>query len=151
MSDSGMPNVERAVEYFRTGYNCAQAVFSTYGTLMGLDADTCLKVACPFGGGMGRMQHDCGAVTGAFMAIGLRHGKGTGDGEEKKSRTYGLVREFARRFEEKHGSINCRSLLECDITTESGHLRAKELGLFQTRCEKYVRDASIILEEMLEL
>jgi C_GCAxxG_C_C family probable redox protein len=151
MNDNGMLNALKAVEYFRNGYNCAQSVLAAYGPRLGLDEDTCLKVACSFGAGMGRMQHDCGAVTGAFMALGLRYGKGSGDGEEKKSRTYDFVREFARRFEEMHGSINCLALLECDITTESGHLRAKELGLFQSRCEAYVRDASRILDGMLGL
>jgi C_GCAxxG_C_C family probable redox protein len=151
MSSGGMTNADRAVDCFRNGFNCAQAVASTYGPLLGLDEDTCLKIACPFGGGMGRLQHVCGAVTGAFMVLGLRHGKGIGDGEERKAKSYELVRELARRFEEMNDSVICRSLLECDITTESGHQRAKEQGLFQTRCEKYVRDASIILDDMLDL
>jgi len=46
-------------------------VLSTYGTRSGLDRETGLKVAGAFGAGMARMGETCGAVTGAFMVIGL--------------------------------------------------------------------------------
>ena len=34
-----------------------------------------LKVSGAFGGGMGHLGETCGAVTGAFMLIGLKYGK----------------------------------------------------------------------------
>lgn len=151
MNGEGMTIADKAVDLFRNGFNCAQSVAASYGPLLGLDEDTCLRIACPFGGGMGRMQHVCGAVTGAFMVLGLSYGKGIGEGEERKARSYDLVREFSHRFEEINGSVVCRTLLECDISTESGLEQARELGLFHTRCEKFVKDASLLLEDMLDL
>ena len=63
---------EQAVRKFRKGFNCSQAVLSVYAEEFGLCRETALKIACGYGGGMGRMALTCGAVTGAFMVIGLR-------------------------------------------------------------------------------
>jgi C_GCAxxG_C_C family probable redox protein len=71
---------ERATQCFSEGFNCSQAVLSAFGPEMGLDCETALRVAGMFGAGMGRMGNVCGAVTGAFMVIGLKYSK-TQDGE----------------------------------------------------------------------
>ena len=36
---------EKAVELFKSGYNCSQAVFAAYADLFGFDEDTALKVS----------------------------------------------------------------------------------------------------------
>ena len=66
--------VETAVETFAKGFNCAQAVFSTYAPILGISEREALQVATGFGAGMGRLQEVCGAITGAFMLIGCKHG-----------------------------------------------------------------------------
>ena len=144
-----MNNSEKALSCFRDSFNCSQAILSTYGPIFGVDHDTCLKIACPFGAGMGRMQEVCGAVSGAFMVIGLKYGRYQLEDTESKDNTYGLVREFAGRFIKLHGSISCSTLLGCDITTDEGMQEAKEKNIFVEKCEKYVRDSAEILEEML--
>ena len=50
-----MNRVERAVSCFKGGFNCSQALLSTYGTQFGLNREMALKVSGAFGGGMGRM------------------------------------------------------------------------------------------------
>jgi C_GCAxxG_C_C family probable redox protein len=144
-----MSTSDRAASVFADGYNCAQAVFSTAAPRLGLDGETAAKVATSFGGGMARMGGTCGAVTGAFMAIGLARGNGLPADRETKERTYVVALEFVKRFMERNGSIVCRDLLGCDIGTHEGHERAKQRGLFDTVCAKLVRDSVAILEEML--
>ncbi|MFZ4394993.1 MAG: C-GCAxxG-C-C family protein [Kiritimatiellia bacterium] len=63
------------------------------------------------GGGMGRMAQTCGAVTGAYMVVGLKYGAATGD-REAKEKTYRLVRECAAQFRAKNGSLACKDLLD---------------------------------------
>jgi len=111
--------------------------------------EECLKAACAFGAGMGRMQGVCGAVTGAFMALGMKYGSSTEGEEWKKQLTYRQVQEFVRKFEILHGSIICRNLLGCDISTDEGLKFAKESGLFAIKCRKYVMDSVEILESMM--
>ena len=140
---------EQAVRKFRKGFNCSQAVLSVYAEEFGLCRETALKIACGFGGGMGRMALTCGAVTGAFMVIGLKYGNVDANEKEIKEKTYGLVREFARRFEKRNGSSICRELLGCDISEPEGLRSAKENGLFTSVCPGLVREAVEILEEMM--
>ena len=138
-----MNRIELAVSRFAEGFNCSQAVFSAYAE--GID-QTALKIAAGFGGGMGRMAGTCGAVTGAMMVLGLRFGGATPD-REAKERVYAKIREFADRFKARNGSLTCRDLLGCNISTVDGYEAAK--SLFTTTCPKYVRDACEMLEEML--
>jgi C_GCAxxG_C_C family probable redox protein len=142
-----MDNAERAVSCFKQGYNCSQAVVSVYGEQFGLSRETALKVSAGFGGGM-RMAETCGAVTGAFMVIGLKHGATEAEDKIAKENTYKLVREFADKFKSRNGSVMCKELLGCDISTPEGAKTAQEKDLFATLCTKLVRDAAEILEEL---
>jgi C_GCAxxG_C_C family probable redox protein len=145
-----MSQVEQADSCFEEGFSCSQAVFSTYAPQLGLDRESALKVAGPFGGGMGGLGNTCGAVTGAFMVIGLKHGRLRVDDIETKERVYSLVKEFARRFASRNGSILCRELLGHDISTPEGRSLARDKGLFDTICPKLVQDAAEIIEQILE-
>jgi C_GCAxxG_C_C family probable redox protein len=142
-----MNRSEKALEYFRNRFNCSQSVFAVFGKDYGLSEDNCLKISCAFGGGMGRQQHTCGAVTGALMAIGLKYGKALNDPEEKKQETYLKTRELFRRFTELNGSVNCKVLLDgLDMNDPDDNQRIMERKLFDIRCEKYVADAVKIVE-----
>lgn len=140
---------EQAVNIFKEGSNCSQAVISVYAEELGLSQNMALKIAQGFGGGMGRMAQTCGAVTGAFIVLGLKYGNTDINDKEAKERIYGLVREFSHRFESRNSSIVCRELLGCDISTPKGVLAAKENGLFTSVCPKMVRQAVEILNEMI--
>jgi C_GCAxxG_C_C family probable redox protein len=144
-----MNNVDRAVACFREGFSCSQAILSTYGRELGMDKDMALGVSGSFGGGMASMAETCGAVTGAFMVIGLKYGKTKADDEEAKKKTYVLVREFVDRFKSRNGSIVCRELLGYDISIPEGMKAVKEKKLIATLCPQFVEDAAEILEDIL--
>ncbi|MFA5367047.1 MAG: C-GCAxxG-C-C family protein [Dehalococcoidia bacterium] len=144
-----MNRIDKAVSLFNEGFNCSQSVFCAFAVDMGVERDVALKTAQSFGGGMAQMGETCGAVTGAFMAIGLKYGRTRPDDDEAKRRTYALVREFVEKFRARNGSIICRELLGCDIGTPEGNRIAKNKELFSTVCPGFVRDAVNILEEIL--
>lgn len=143
-----MSDADKAVACFKEGFSCSQAVFSTFAPELGLERDLALKIAGSFGGGMGRMAETCGAVTGAYMALGLKHSASVVD-PASKGENYAKVREFARMFKEKNGSTVCFELLGCDISTEEGMKEFKEKDLINQLCANFVRDAAVILEEIL--
>jgi len=142
--------IERATSCFEQGFSCSQAILCAYAPQFGLDRELALRVSGAFGGGMARMGATCGAVTGAFMVIGLRHGKIRAEDEEAKEKTYSLVAQFVDLFRQRNGSILCRELLGCDISTPEGRMVAQETGVSAARCPKFVRDAAEILEQILE-
>jgi C_GCAxxG_C_C family probable redox protein len=144
-----MNRTEIALCLFRRGFSCSQAVAAAFAPDLGLDRDAALRLAQPFGGGIARRADWCGAVTGAFIAIGLKHGRDRAEDTAARDKTYALVNALADRFEARHGHIRCRDLLGCDIGTPEGQKQAEALKLHQTKCEDLVRDAAAILEELL--
>ena len=144
-----MNKVKQAVACFRSGFSCSQAILSTYGKELGLDKNTALKLSGTFGGGMAGMAETCGAVTGAFMIIGLKYGKTKPKDEGSKRKAYALVKDFVRKFKAKHGSIVCRELAGYDISTPKGMQAFKNKNLIDTLCPKFVQHAAEILEEIL--
>ncbi len=143
-----MDKSEKAAELFKKGFNCSQAVFTAFAPELGVDEQSALKLACPFGAGMARMQNTCGAVTGAFMAIGLKYGKSAEGDTESRDRSYRLTQEFAKQFTAMHGTIECRTLLGADINTPEGQKVIQEKELFKTLCLQLVRDAAMIAEKL---
>jgi C_GCAxxG_C_C family probable redox protein len=143
-----MGDVDVAVQSFRSGCACSQAVLGAYGPRYGLDEDRAMRVAAGFAGGM-RLAETCGAVTGAFMVLGLAYcGDGCRTAEGRKA-AYGAITSFAEKFRKSHGSLVCRELLGCDITTPEGARTAHEQGLFRTKCVQLVRDAAELVESAL--
>ncbi|MFW9881012.1 MAG: C-GCAxxG-C-C family protein [Candidatus Thorarchaeota archaeon] len=144
-----MSKVEDAISTFKNDFNCAQSVLSTFSTQYGLDRNIALKISTGFGGGMGRLGNTCGAVTGAFMVIGLRYGMGINNGNSAKEKTYELIREFSHRFQNINRSLICKELLGCDISTHDGIEYFKQNSLFEKKCIQYVKNAVEILEKIL--
>ncbi len=141
--------VEEVVATHGEGFSCAQALLAVYGPELGMDRETALKVAGGFGGGMGRMAGICGAVTGAFMVIGLVHGMTKKGDLPQKERSYETIRQFAEKFKARNRTLVCRELMGVDVSTPEGFAESKAKNIARTVCPKFVRDAAEILEEML--
>jgi C_GCAxxG_C_C family probable redox protein len=140
--------VKQTLACFKEGFNCTQAVLSTYGPQFGLDRESAVRIARAFGSGMG-MGETCGAVTGALMVIGLKHAGLKGRSLFSKDRTEDIAREFVARFKARNGTTECRELLGCDVSLFEGLKTAKKEKHFKKRCPKFVQDAAEILEEIL--
>lgn len=119
-----------------------------FGEHFNLDRDAALKLGRAFGAGMGQGL-TCGAVTGAFMIMGLVLDEVIGNDRRARYSCYAMVREFVRRFESRHGSIVCQELLGVDLGTDEGMKEAQERNLFRTVCPVYVKDAARILKELM--
>ena len=103
---------QRAVELFKQGFNCAQAVFTSCADIYGItDESLALRLSASFGGGMGRMRLVCGAASGMFMLAGLQNGSCTPHDNEGKMANYAFVQQLAGDFKAKYGSLICAELL----------------------------------------
>jgi C_GCAxxG_C_C family probable redox protein len=141
---------DKAITSFRSGLNCAQAVLTAYSDSLGFDNNLALNLSCGFGGGMGRLQETCGAVSGSYMVLGIYNGKIFADNADKKEATYSMIQKFSEKFKSINGVTDCKSLIKCDLRTEQGHLFAKENNLFETVCEKCILDSIRIADELIE-
>jgi C_GCAxxG_C_C family probable redox protein len=146
-----MDRSDKAQEYFDNKFNCAQSVLVSFADVLSLSEDDLLRVACAFGGGMGRQQLTCGAITGAAMALGLKFGKGKSDADEKKLHTYEKTVELFEEFRKLHGSAECLQLLNnLDMNNEKEYNTILKQNLFHINCRKYVSDAVGIAEKIIK-
>jgi len=145
MSDNG----QAAQAVFGEGYNCAQAVLAACGPQFGLPRETAIQVAQAFGGGVARTGHICGALTGALMLVGLACPAKDGADNAGKMKAYQLSRAIMDEFVRRNNSLTCRELTGCDLMTEEGQRRFKELDCHHKLCPKFVRDAAEIAQTIL--
>jgi C_GCAxxG_C_C family probable redox protein len=143
-----MGRMDEAVDCFCRGAACSQAIVGTYGPLVGLVREQGIRLSCGFAGGM-RLAQTCGAVTGAFMVLGLKHAGPNCDQRDGRENVYAAIRDFAARFQQRNHTVVCKELLGCDISTPQGAQQATKEGLFRSICPRLVQDAAEILEEML--
>jgi C_GCAxxG_C_C family probable redox protein len=142
-----MSSVDKAVTLFDR-FNCAQSVFAACGPCEGLSEQMCLTLAGPFGGGMGRLGETCGAVTGALLVLGIRHGQGMAtDPAQARGPLYERVAALAAAFREQHGGLTCRELTGCDLRTPEGQAEFKARDLHHALCRKLVASAAKLVDE----
>ena len=145
-----MNKSEEAVRTFSGNFNCAQSVFSVFAPKLALEREMALKVATSYGGGIAHLDELCGAVTGALMVLGLKHGMVKDEDLEAKEKTYELSQEFAAKFKSRNGSLKCTELIGYNLSIPESYAKAKEESVFDEVCPKFIRDAVQILEELLE-
>ena len=118
----------------------------------GIENDDLWRLATGLGAGLSRQGHVCGAVTGGIIACGLIIGRQRNSTKDDRyalrDETYAKGRELTRRFEERFGGIQCRTLTDCDFLTPEGQASFKERGLLQSVCLPAVR---MVIETVPEL
>jgi C_GCAxxG_C_C family probable redox protein len=144
-----MKKKEKALELFNGSFNCSQAVFTVFAEEFGLEKEEALKISCGFGGGMARMGNTCGAVTGAYMAIGLKYGKSKPEDNEARDITFSKIHQFSDEFKKKNNSLVCNELLGCDYGSPEGRKFAADNNLHSKICNNLVADAVEIVEKLL--
>lgn len=133
--------VEKAEKLFMNGCNCSQAVFAAFADELGLDEELAKRIACGLGGGVGRMREVCGAVSGAALVLGMRHGP-------DKTAAYPAIQEFCAKFKQECGSIVCRELLAGTGATQGGAPEARTPEYYRKRpCVELVKLAAQMLTE----
>ncbi len=102
---------EKAVEYFCTGYNCAQSTAAAFAECADLGPQTVFTAMAGFGGGIGGLRETCGAISGMVWALGTIEGAYDPLDTEAKTAFYESIRGAIEEFKGKFGTICCRELL----------------------------------------
>jgi C_GCAxxG_C_C family probable redox protein len=144
-----MNRVERVIENFNKGLNSSQSILLAFSDIVKVDEKVLLRMATPFGAGIGRLQYTCGAVTGALMIIGFVHGQSETDDEESKEKSYTLARKFDKEFREKLNTTTCKELVNCDLMSVEGREYYTNNNLKENVCYKSLEISVEILEKMI--
>ncbi|MGD8563984.1 MAG: C-GCAxxG-C-C family protein [Desulfarculaceae bacterium] len=145
--DKNLQNlVNQAVSAGEGGCSCSESILVTYGISLGLDNETAMKIASGFAGGMGQMGETCGAITAAFMVIGLVFGPASAQEVFKRQNSMLLVAEFGERFIQRRGSLLCRELCAGHtMGTPEGAKALRQSGL----PARIIKDSAMILEDII--
>ena len=130
--------------------NCAQSVLTSFCEDFGLEKDLAMKIARGFGGGMGQSGGTCGAVTGAYMVLGLAH-QPSADTFQDEAGMAATVVEFNRKFTALRGSLKCTELIGYDLSIPEKAAEAFQKNVFTNVCPGLVRDAVEILVDLLKV
>lgn len=99
-----------AVEAWKSGLNCAQAVLLTYADIINVDKETLFKISEGFGSGISGLKRTCGALMGAVMIAGMINSDGDYTNPKTKKQTYELGQKIIKTFEEKYNTSSCFEL-----------------------------------------
>ncbi len=125
-----MTKAELAVQYQKSGMNCAQSVACAFQEELGVDQQTLLKLTQNFGLGIGRtMEGTCGAITGATIVLSLS--------DKDKIQKMKATGDLVRSFKEKNKAVTCKEL------------KGIETGVMLRSCQGCVEDAATFLESVL--
>ncbi|MGD0341849.1 MAG: C-GCAxxG-C-C family protein [Bacteroidales bacterium] len=138
-----------ALELFKSGFHCSQSVFAVFSEELGLSRETALKIACPFGGGLGGYGRTCGALTGAMMVLGLKYGSVKSSDHEVSNLCRDKTRELIGKFERVHGTSICNELVGFDRSNLNGAELKAKLPYFHSTCPSFFETVIIFLEEEL--
>lgn len=142
-----MDHIEKASELYSSGFSCSQSVVAVFAEEFGLKQEDALRMAAGFGGGM-RLGRTCGALTGAFMVLGLKYGATDSADKESKTKTYQMVLQAASAFKERFNATNCHELLGFEYDDVNGLPNARKSGA-NCRCCDFVKGTVEILDQML--
>lgn len=138
-----------AINYFKQGYNCSQAVIAAYSDIIDIPFEKAIMIGASFGGGMGRLREVCGAVSGMFTVVGLVKGYTSPTDNDAKKAHYELIQALAGSFTKENGSIICRELLNLQTNQpDSPKPEARTTEYYKKRpCAELVGDAAEILAQ----
>ena len=144
-----MTHKEKALDYFKRGFRCSQAVLAAFADECGLTEEQALKLGSCFGSGM-RKGDVCGACTGALMVLGLLYGQDDETDQESRQFSNRITDRMTSGFSEAYGAYRCNDLLGCDMTTREGFEYARDNNLFKEFCPLLVANAVDVLEGIIE-
>ncbi len=143
-----MSKQETAVADFMNGYRCSQAVLAAFAPDYNMDPDLARTISIGLAGGSG-VGGECGAVSGAYLVIGLKYGFAHPGDPERFQKVMGKVKTFVQAFQALHGKINCPELIGLDLFSAEGYKQFVEKNIKADFCKGYVANTINILERIL--
>lgn len=144
MSDLEERVAAAAKHFFGQGYSCAEAVFLAGREELLTDSDEVpSSVASCFGGGVARTGSICGALSGAFMIIGLAYNRILPEEKELAQKAYEAAQSVHKEFAERFGTVDCRDLTGYSFPEQFSEF-AKDPAA-REKCKEYVEYAARLL------
>lgn len=139
--------INRSKQLFESGYGCAESVLLAVCKSQGIQSALIPRIASGFCGGVANTNGLCGAVAWGVLALNIVYGRDNAN--ESKEINYQKVQQFQKMFLAKFGSTNCPTLTDCDLSTDEGHQKFKELNVHQ-KCTDFTGEATRMVLELIK-
>ena len=129
--------IDLARDYFLSKdrhYGCAETSLMVLSKAFGLPDAEDSSPALALNGGVAWSGGICGAISGAAIAVGRLAATRIDDYEETKRVTRRIIMRHMEDFRREFGDVNCRSLIDMDISTDEGHAAFIEGKSWHTIC-----------------
>lgn len=146
--NAGRDLEKEVIDDFNRGLDCGQVILNRFADNIGIDKAFARKIGSPLGAGM-FSGDKCGAVTGAYIVLGIKYGHSMPGETEKKEQLVAKIKEFDTMWEEFNDSEQCKEMLGYDLQDESQMKEAADKGVFVDFCPKAVANSIKILEKIL--
>lgn len=103
-----------AYERLDNGFNCSEAIFTAFLEAEGKSKDL-MKLATPFGAGIGKMRDLCGILNGGLMVLGMHFGRTDNSDADKKIECYQIAADYYKWFESNFG-CKCSDIVKGEFT-----------------------------------
>lgn len=148
----GIDVAARAGELFESkGLLCAESVLQALcerNCAKDVRAGFVPRMASGFCSGVARTGGMCGALSGAIMALGLLHGRDSG--QASLETVYAMVQELTAEFQERFGASTCAELTGVDFRTAEGQQAFRERNLKLELCIPMARASAAMAQRILD-
>jgi len=144
-----MKEINLALNLFDEGNSCAQAILGAFAQRVNIETKVALKIGAGLGGGLGRKQHICGAISAGAIVLGLKYSSGIPGDTESKEKVSEIVGNYVTECERILGAVQCIDLLKIDLSNPNERLSAKESGLFERVCNNAVVQTAKVLDKYM--
>ncbi|MFZ5351571.1 MAG: C-GCAxxG-C-C family protein [Bacillota bacterium] len=138
---------DMAEDYFNSGYNCCESVVLAACSYLGIDCETPLRIATPFGSGMSRNGVNCGALSAAFIMSGAKNGRK--ENTDERDPSYLPADRIYNMFKERFGTTQCFDITKVNLRDPDDVAKNKE-RMHGEICGPIVRQVTEWIIEELE-
>lgn len=138
---------DQAEELFADGLYCAESVLLAMANAHNVQSELLPALATGFCSGLARTCGPCGALMGGVMALGMLRGRL--GAQESVLACYTPVQKLVQEFKIRFGSVNCRDITGCDLSTEQGRRVFKEQGLGGRLCIRVTRETAGMAQQIV--
>lgn len=143
-----MSAAEHARTMARAKFLCAESVFASLVRAKGWDIPNTTALATGFCSGVSRTRGQCGALSGAILALG--YGLGRTSPDDSLEPCYAAVDELVDEFREIYGGRDCLDIAGYDIADPDGLAAFRQANLWADRCEEVIAYAVTRTIELLD-
>jgi C_GCAxxG_C_C family probable redox protein len=140
---------KRAYDYDARCHGCSQAVVRTFLDVFETENDPLFMAASHFAAGMSMTGHNCGALIGGLMVLGVVFGRrNMHEGLEGIINGIRPARRLVKHFQNRFGTLNCREITKTDLA-DPVQAEAYFAGGGLDRCAGITGDVAAFVGEIL--